>query len=50
MRLGLQLPVPEGALDLASVPQDTSLQRAFVAHLRAGRHWYQRTGMLKGWS
>ncbi|MFC6157763.1 acyltransferase domain-containing protein [Kribbella jiaozuonensis] len=50
MRLGLQLPVPEGALDLAAIPQDTSLQRAFVSHLRAGRHWYGRTGMLRGWS
>lgn len=50
MRLGLHLPVPEGAPDLDSIPQDTSLQRAFVSHLRAGRHWYGRTGMLRGWS
>jgi hypothetical protein len=53
LRLGLQLPVPPAAFteqDLAAVPQDTTLQRAFVEHLRAGRHWQLRTGMLKGWS
>jgi len=52
MRLGLQLPVPEGALteeDLQRIPQDTSLRRAFTAHLRAGRHWHVRTGLLKGY-
>jgi hypothetical protein len=27
-----------------SLPQDTTLQRAFVAHLRAGNHWWTRTG------
>ena len=46
MRLGLHLPEQ----DLASVPQETTLQRAFVTHLRAGRHWQVRTGMLKTWS
>nr|WP_238350733.1 acyltransferase domain-containing protein [Kribbella shirazensis] len=53
MRLGLHLAVPPHPLteeDLAAVPQDTTLRRAFVSHLRAGRHWYLRTGMLKGWS
>lgn len=53
MRLGLHLPTPPGPLteeDLAAVPQDTTLRRAFVSHLRAGRHWYPRTGMLKAWS
>jgi hypothetical protein len=53
MRLGLHLSVPPHPLtdeDLAAVPQDTTLRRAFVTHLRAGRHWYLRTGMLKGWS
>jgi hypothetical protein len=53
MRLGLHLSVPPHPLteeDLAAVPQDTTLRRAFVTHLRAGRHWYPRTGMLKGWS
>ncbi|MDX3001505.1 acyltransferase domain-containing protein [Kribbella solani] len=52
LRLGLQLPVPADALTeegLGRIPQDTTLQRAFVAHLRAGRHWYHRTGMLKKW-
>lgn len=29
---------------LDTLPQDTTLQRAFVAHLRSGRHWYERTG------
>lgn len=50
MRLGLHLPVPAAALDLDQIPQDTTLQRAFVTHLRAGGHWYGRTGMLKTWS
>ncbi|WP_433162350.1 acyltransferase domain-containing protein [Kribbella sp. CA-247076] len=48
MRLGLHLNTPAGDLteqDLARVPQDTSLQRAFVAHLRSGRHWTVRTGI-----
>jgi hypothetical protein len=51
MRLGLHLSVPEdGSLtadDLARVPQETSLQRAFVAHLRSGEHWQLRTGILR---
>ena len=50
MRLGLQLAAPESALDdedLARIPQDTSLQRAFVTHLRSGRHWHTRTGILR---
>jgi hypothetical protein len=53
MRLGLHLPVPPVPFtdqDLAAIPQDTTLQRAFVTHLRAGRHWHLRTGMLKTWS
>ncbi len=29
---------------LDRLPQDTTLQRAFVKHLRAGRHWHSRTG------
>ena len=28
------------------LPQDTTLQRAIVAHLRAGDHWYVRAGWL----
>jgi hypothetical protein len=28
---------------LDELPQDTTLQRAFVSHLRSGRHWYERT-------
>ncbi|GAA1574939.1 MULTISPECIES: acyltransferase domain-containing protein [Kribbella] len=50
MRLGLHLPTPPGPLDLTVVPQDTTLRRAFVEHLQAGRHWHLRTGMLKTWS
>ena len=53
MRLGLHLEVPEHQLtdeDLAKIPQETTLQRAFVKHLRAGGHWYARTGMLKRWN
>jgi hypothetical protein len=29
---------------LDSLPQDTRLQRAFVAHRRSGRHWDERVG------
>ncbi|MGW7682410.1 acyltransferase domain-containing protein [Kribbella sp. NPDC054772] len=53
MRLGLQIAVPDHPLteeDLSAVPQETTLQRAFVEHLRAGRHWHHRTGTLKTWS
>ncbi|GAA3511798.1 acyltransferase domain-containing protein [Actinocatenispora rupis] len=32
--------------DLDDLPQDTSLQRAVVSHLRAGRHWQVRTGWV----
>ena len=31
---------------LGELPQDTTLQRAYVAHLRAGGHWRARTGWL----
>ena len=34
--------IPLALLD--ELPQDTTLQRAFVSHLRSGRHWYERTG------
>jgi hypothetical protein len=30
----------------AELPQDTSLQRAYVAHLQSGRHWHARTGWM----
>jgi signal transduction histidine kinase len=29
---------------LGELPQDTGLQRAYVAHLRSGGHWHTRTG------
>ena len=29
---------------LDELPQETTLQRAFVTHVRSGKHWYQRTG------
>jgi hypothetical protein len=32
---------------LAELPQDTRLQRAIVTHLRAGRHWVNRTGWMR---
>ena len=32
---------------LATLPQETALQRAFVSHLRAGKHWYARAGWLE---
>jgi len=35
-------PVHRTGLD--ELPRDTTLQRAIVAHLRAGRHWHFRTG------
>jgi hypothetical protein len=50
MRLGLQVAPPSGAFeleDLDRIPQDTTLQRAFVHHLRSGRHWHIRTGILR---
>ncbi|GLQ57081.1 acyltransferase domain-containing protein [Devosia nitrariae] len=34
--------IPDEVLE--DLPQTTSLQRAFVTHLRSGRHWYSRTG------
>lgn len=33
-------------VDLDALPQDTSLRRAVVAHLRDGRHWYAPTGVM----
>lgn len=30
--------------DIEALPQETTLQRAFVAHLRAGGHWRARSG------
>lgn len=33
--------------DLAALPRDTTLQRAIVEHLRAGRHWHVRSGWLE---
>jgi hypothetical protein len=32
---------------LDDLPQRTTLERAIVAHLRAGRHWQSRTGVLE---
>jgi len=28
------------------LPQDTALRRAYVEHLRSGRHWYSRVGTV----
>ncbi len=40
-------PGPEITADLLDeLPQDSTLQRAYVTHLRAGRHWHERTGWL----
>jgi GNAT domain-containint protein/N-acyltransferase family protein len=33
--------------DLSELPQDTTLERALVAHLRDGGHWYFRRGWLE---
>lgn len=33
-----------GDVDLAELPQTTALERAYVTHLRAGRHWECRGG------
>lgn len=38
--------LPPGTGDLALLPQDTTLQRAIVVHLRAGRHWRQGCGWV----
>lgn len=32
--------------DLNDLPQETSLQRAVVGHLRSGAHWYAPTGFI----
>ena len=32
---------------LDELPQRSSLERAVVAHLKAGRHWYERTGRIQ---
>lgn len=36
-----------GDVDLESLPQDTSLQRAIVAKIRAGGHWQVRAGTIE---
>lgn len=33
-------------VDLDQLPQDSSMERAAIAHLRAGRHWRMRAGWL----
>ncbi|GDY32910.1 hypothetical protein GTS_45430 [Gandjariella thermophila] len=33
--------------ELETLPQDTTLQRAVVAHLQAGRHWHVRSGWIE---
>jgi hypothetical protein len=33
--------------DLDALPQETTLQRAVVAHLRSGEHWRARTGWMQ---
>jgi len=41
-RLHTQPTIPAELLD--QLPQQTTLRRAYVMHLRAGRHWRSRTG------
>lgn len=41
-RLPAQPTIPPELLD--QLPQETTLQRAFVTHLRAGQHWRPQTG------
>jgi len=38
--------LPPGTGDLTALPQDTTLQRAIVGHLRSGGHWRQGCGWL----
>jgi hypothetical protein len=38
---------PLGEAELAALPQDTTLRRAIVSHLRAGGHWRWRTGWFR---
>lgn len=49
LRLGLHVRTPDsGALTaehLALVPDETTLQRAFVSHIKGNNHWYKRTGV-----
>jgi hypothetical protein len=43
-------PVPRGGLDeafLSTLSQRTTLERAIVAHLRAGGHWREQTGWVE---
>ena len=35
------------APNIDDLPQRTTLERAIVAHLRAGRHWHDRTGWVE---
>lgn len=37
----------DDAIELDGLPQRTTLERAVVAHLRAGRHWYAASGYVK---
>lgn len=37
--------VPPAMLD--ELPQDTTLQRAIVTHLRNGGHWFNQTGFFR---
>lgn len=34
-------------VNLDELPQDTALQRGIVSHLKAGKHWYARTGWVE---
>jgi GNAT-like C-terminal domain/N-acyltransferase N-terminal domain len=36
-----------GAVDLEALPQRTTLERAVVTHLRAGRSWHERSGTVE---
>jgi hypothetical protein len=36
-----------GDVDLEALPQRTTLERAVVTHLRAGRSWHERSGTVE---
>jgi hypothetical protein len=45
--LGFVFHVPPGPVDLDRLPQDSTLHRVLVAHLRTGGHWRPGTGWTR---
>ena len=47
MKEGMRFVFHRIAPGIDELPQRTTLERAIVAHLRAGKHWRNRTGWLR---